>query len=134
VLVGSSLGGFYATWLGQRHGCRTVLLNPAVNPARDLQAHIGEQRTYHGGERFFFDPGYIGELAALDAGPIIDPSRWLLIAAKGDELLDWREMTGRYPGARQIVLEGGDHGLSGFADLVDEVLAFAGFVAERLAG
>lgn len=134
VLVGSSLGGFYATWLAQRHGCRTVLLNPAVNPARDLRAHTGEQKAYHSDERFFFDPAYVGELEALEAGPISEPSRWLLIAARGDELLDWREMCARYPGARQIVLEGGDHGLSDFPDLVDEVLAFAGFAGHPPAG
>jgi uncharacterized protein len=134
VLVGSSLGGFYATWLGQRYGCRTVLLNPAVNPARDLRGHIGEQQAWHSDERFFFDPRYIGELEALETGPVADPTRWLLVAAKGDELLDWREMVGRYPAARLILLEGGDHGLSGFADLIDEVLAFAGFLSDRRAG
>jgi predicted esterase YcpF (UPF0227 family) len=125
TLVGSSLGGFYATWLAERHACRAVLLNPAVDPARGLAGHVGEQRMYHSDAPFVFEAGYLDELAALEAGPITVPERYLLVAAKGDELLDWRDMVARYPGARHIVLEGGDHGLSDFASLVDEILRFA---------
>ena len=129
TVVGSSLGGYYATWLAERHACRAVLLNPAVQPARGLAGHVGEQRMYHSDERFVFEAAYLDELEALEAGPITAPERYLLIAAKGDELLDWRDMVARFPGARQIVLEGGDHGLSDFSSLIDEVLRFAGFVA-----
>ena len=115
AVVGSSLGGYYATWLAQRRGCRAVVLNPAVDPARDLAAHVGEQTAWHDpAERFVFEPGYVDELRALARGPLARPGHYLAIIAKGDEVLDWREMTARYPGARQIVLEGGDHALTGF--------------------
>ncbi len=125
TLVGSSLGGYYATWLAERCGCRAVLLNPAVFPARDLAAHTGTQRMYHSDDEFVFEPRHLDELAQLEAAPTrLD--RYLLIAAKGDELLDWRDMVAKYSGAPTILLEGGDHGLSEFAALVDRVLAFAG--------
>ena len=125
AVVGSSLGGFYATWVAERQGCRAVVLNPAVDPARDLAAHIGEQVAWHDpAERFFFRPEYVDELHALQAGPLADPARYLAVIAKGDELLDWREMAARYLGARLRVLEGGDHALSDFARHLDEVLAF----------
>jgi predicted esterase YcpF (UPF0227 family) len=130
TLVGSSLGGYYATWLAERHGCRAVLLNPAVNPARDLRGHVGPQKMFHSDAPFVFEPRYLGELAALEVGAITFPERYLLVAAKGDELLDWREMVGRYSGARQIVLEGSDHGLSDFAGLLDEVLGFAAMLPD----
>jgi UDP-N-acetylmuramate: L-alanyl-gamma-D-glutamyl-meso-diaminopimelate ligase len=130
TLVGSSLGGYYATWLAERYGCRAVLLNPAVDPAEGLRAHVGPQTMYHSDDPFVFEARYLDELAALRAGPIGSPQRVLLVAAKGDELLDWRDMVGRYPGARQIVLEGSDHGLSDFAELIDEVLRFAGALPE----
>ncbi|MFP5413270.1 MAG: YqiA/YcfP family alpha/beta fold hydrolase, partial [Gammaproteobacteria bacterium] len=107
-----------------------VLLNPAVEPARDLRGHVGPQRMYHSDAPFVFEPRYLGELAALEVGAITFPERYLLVAAKGDELLDWREMVGRYPGARRIVLEGSDHGLSDFAELLDEVLGFAGMLPD----
>ena len=131
TLVGSSLGGFYATWLAERSGCRAVLLNPAVNPARDLRDYDGPRTMYHSGEPFDFRPEYVDELRALEVAAITEPQRYLLIAAMGDELLDWREMVARYPGVRQLVIPGSDHGLSDFAEYIDQVLAFAGVVREN---
>jgi hypothetical protein len=125
AVVGSSLGGFYATWVAQQTGCPAVLLNPAVDPARDLAAYIGEQTSFHHPEeRFFFEPAYVDELRALVAGPSSAPQNTFAIIAKGDELLDWREMTGRYPGARIKLLEGSDHALSDFDDHIDAVFDF----------
>ena len=125
AVIGSSLGGYYATWVAERWGCRAVLLNPAVDPARDLAAYVGEQTAWHDpAERFFFRPEYVAELRALHAGPLSDPGRYLALIAKGDEVLDWREMQARYAGAHLRLLEGGDHALSGFDQHLDEVLAF----------
>lgn len=124
AVVGSSLGGFYATWVAEQAGCRAVLLNPAVDPARDLARHIGEQTAWHDpAEHFYFAPEYVDELRALERGPV-DPHRYFAVIAKGDEVLDWREMVGRYPGARIKLLEAGDHALSDFDDHLEEVLAF----------
>ena len=115
AVVGSSLGGFYATWVAAHTGCRAVLLNPAVNPARDLQKYIGEQTSWHDPQdRFFFRPEFIPELQALECPGQPAPAQVLAIIAKGDEVLDWREMQQRYPGARIRLLEGGDHALSDF--------------------
>lgn len=125
AVVGSSLGGFYATWVAEQTGCRAVLLNPAVDPARDLARHIGEQTAWHEpAQRFHFAPEYVGELRALERGPVRHPDRYFAVIAKGDEVLDWREMTGRYPGVRTRLLEAGDHALSDFDDHLEEVLAF----------
>ncbi|HEY0877167.1 MAG TPA: YqiA/YcfP family alpha/beta fold hydrolase [Zeimonas sp.] len=134
TLVGSSLGGYYATWLAERSGARAVLLNPAIAPARDLAPYVGELRGYHDDRPFRFEARYLDELRALHAGELRDPSRYLLVAAKGDEVLDWREMVGRYPGVRTLLLEGGDHGLTGFDALADEVLGFAGFDPRAASG
>lgn len=123
-VIGSSLGGFYATALAEATGCRAALINPAVWPARDLAKYIGEQQSWHSDERFYFRPEYIAELQALTAERITQPQRYLLLAATGDEVLDWREMTERYAGANQHVIEGSDHGLSDFDDYLDEVVRF----------
>ena len=125
AVAGSSLGGFYATWVAEETGCRAVLLNPAVDPARDLGRHVGEQTSWHDpSEHFYFAPGYVDELRALEKGPVRHPERYFAVIAKGDEVLDWREMTGRYPGIRLKLLEGGDHALSDFDRHIEEVLAF----------
>ncbi len=125
AVVGSSLGGFYATVVAERTGCPAVLLNPAIDPARDLAAWIGEQTSFHDpAERFFFRAEYVDELRALAPAAITQPQRYLAIVAKGDELLDWREMAARYAGARIKLLEGGDHALSDFDQHLPELLHF----------
>jgi uncharacterized protein len=125
AVVGSSLGGYYATWVAERTGCRAVLLNPAVDPARDLAGYVGEQTAWHDpNERLVIEPGFADELRAIACGPVAHPDRYLAVIAKGDEVLDWREMTGRYPGVRTRLLEGGDHALSDFDQHLEEVLAF----------
>ena len=129
TLVGSSLGGYYATWLAEAHGCRAVLLNPAVQPGRDLAPYVGALQMYHSNEPFEFRASHVAELRALEAPAITHPERYFLVAAKGDEVIDWRDMVARYPGVETLLLEGSDHGLSDFASYCDRVIAFA-----RLAG
>jgi predicted esterase YcpF (UPF0227 family) len=125
AVVGSSLGGFYATHVAEATGCKAVLLNPAIDPARDLAKYVGEHSSWHDPQqRFVFEPAFVDELRALECGPLADPSKYFAVIAKGDEVLDWREMTGRYAGARIKLLEGSDHALTDFDQHVDEVFAF----------
>ncbi|CAN5418837.1 alpha/beta fold hydrolase [soil metagenome] len=125
-LIGSSLGGYYATWLAEQLDCRAVLLNPAVTAPANLQEYVGVTTAFHSDEPFEFKAEYIGQLEALAVEKITRPERYFLIAATGDEVLDWRDMVAHYPGARQQVIEGSDHGLSDFADYLDAVLEFCG--------
>lgn len=127
AVMGSSLGGFYATWLAQATGARTALINPAVDPARDLAAYIGEQTIWQNPqERFYFRPEFVGELQALTVGPLTHPERLMAVIAKGDELLSWEEMVGRYPGSHIRLLEGGDHALSDFDEHLPAISQFLG--------
>jgi len=124
AVVGSSLGGFYAAWVAQQTGCPAVLLNPAVNPARDLARHIGEQTNWHDPQdRFFFRPEFVDELRGLDISPFV-PQPCFAVIAQGDEVLDWREMTARYASARIRLLPGSDHALSDFDQHIDAVFDF----------
>ena len=124
AIVGSSLGGFYATWLAERFGCRAVVINPAVDPLKDLEKHVGVTTNWHSDEPFEFKRDYIDELAALTVERITRPERYLLLAATGDEVLDYRDMLSHYAGAHQHVIQGSDHAISEFAQYVDEVLNF----------
>ena len=125
AVMGSSLGGFYATWLAERWGCKAVLLNPAVHPARDLAAHLGEQTLWHDPDQHFvFESKFVDELRALVVAHISRPERYCAVIAKGDEVLDWQEMTGHYPGAAIKLLPGGDHALSDYDQHLDELLDF----------
>jgi predicted esterase YcpF (UPF0227 family) len=124
AIVGSSLGGFYATWLAERFGCRAVLINPAVDPLKDLDKHVGVTTAWHSDEPFEFKREYIAELADLRVARITQPGRYFLLAATGDEVLDYRDMVAHYAGAHQHVIEGSDHAVSEFEQYVDEVLDF----------
>lgn len=121
AVIGSSLGGFYATALAEQPAhCdwRVAVLNPAVDPARDLSRHIGVQTAWHDPAlKFDFTARHVAELAAL-APParLSTPSRYYALIAKGDELLDWREMLARYAGCDGDVLAGSDHGLTDFEE------------------
>jgi uncharacterized protein len=127
AVIGSSLGGFYATVLAERTGCRAVLLNPAIEPARDLAGAIGETTAWHGEDRFFFQPRFIDELKTLRPAAVTQPERYFAIIAKGDEVLDWREMASRYAGCRIKLIEGGDHALGDFAAVhLADVAGFLG--------
>lgn len=126
AVIGSSLGGFYATAVAQRTGCRAVLLNPAVNPARDLVKYIGENSAWHSDEPLYFDAAFIDELRELTPVVLTDLTRYFAVIAKGDEVLDWREMAARYAGCEIKLLEGGDHALSDYAEHLPEVMGFLG--------
>lgn len=124
TLVGSSLGGFYATFLAEKHGWKAVLVNPAVRAHKLLKSALGTQTNWHTGEKWVLTEAHIAELAALDVPHITQPERYLLLAQTGDEVLDYRDAVAYYAGARQIVEDGGDHGFAGFERHFQTLLDF----------
>ena len=126
AVIGSSLGGFYATAVAQRTGCRAVLLNPAINPARDLVKYIGELDAWHSDERLHFDAAFIDELHDLTPMLLTDLARYFAVIAKGDEVLDWQEMTARYAGCAIKLLADSNHALTDYAEHLPAVADFLG--------
>lgn len=126
TLVGSSLGGYYATWLAEKHSLKAVLVNPAVVAAIQLERYLGRQTWLYTGEPFEFTRQHIAELQALEAPGLVDPSRYWLLVEEGDETLDYRQAVARYAGARQTVLPGGDHSFTRWPAYLNDILHFAG--------
>jgi predicted esterase YcpF (UPF0227 family) len=124
-VIGSSLGGFYTNYLAEQYGCKGIALNPAVRAGRELAPHVGMMTAYDSEEPFDFRAEYIDELNRMQIESITLPERYLLLAATGDELLDWREMAAFYPGAQQIIIQGSDHGIQNYSDYLDAVVRFA---------
>lgn len=126
AVVGSSLGGFYARVIAESPGretWRAVVMNPAVDPARDLTSYIGEQTAFHTPEeRFFFRAEFIEELRALAHGPLTGRARYLPILATGDEVLSCQEMAARYAGEPLRLVQGSDHALSDFDEHLPSLL------------
>ena len=126
TLVGSSLGGFYATHLAERFGARAVLINPAIRPYDDLRSYLGRQTNLYSGETFEVTEAHFDELAALAVERITRPERYWLLVQTGDEVLDYRQSVGFYAGAFQSVEGGGDHAFQRFASWIPAILRFAG--------
>ena len=125
ALVGSSLGGYYATWFVEKHGCRAVLINPAITPHVGLEAYLGPQKNLHTGEPYELTRMHLAGWRRLLVDRV-DPEKYLLLLETGDEVLDWREAARKYEGARASIRDGGDHSLQGFPDHLERILAFAG--------
>ena len=125
TLIGSSLGGYYAAYLAEKHDLKAVLVNPSVASYRAAEKFLGQQSNLYSGERFEFTQAHVDELRALEV-PIARPERYWLLAETGDEVLDYRAAVEKYRGARQTVLEGGDHSFTRWADYLDDIIVFAG--------
>lgn len=130
TFIGSSLGGYYATWLAEKHCLRAVLINPAVHPHRDLRAYLGVQQNLYTGEKYDLTEDHLCAWEDLFV-PTVTPSRYLLLVETGDEVLDYREAVDRYAGATQVVVSGGDHTLQGFPEYIPLILDFAGLGTSR---
>jgi predicted esterase YcpF (UPF0227 family) len=128
TLVGSSLGGYYATWFVEKTGCRAVLINPAITPHVGLQAYLGTQKNLHTGAPYELTRAHLEGWRRLLVERI-DPEKYLLLLETGDEVLDWREAARKYEGARTVIRDGGDHSLQSFPQHIGRILAFAGIHA-----
>lgn len=124
TFIGSSLGGFYATYLSETHDAHAVLINPAVDPHVGLRAYLGPQRNLYTGEAYDFTAAHLRELEQLWCWKIT-PRKYLLIVETGDEVLDYRRALERYAGSEQVVVPGGDHGLKSFPQHLARILKFA---------
>ena len=129
TLVGSSLGGFYATALSEKLGVRSVLVNPAIDPHVGLAPYLGPQRNLYSGAEYVLTTDHLEELRQFYVPQLTHLERYLLIVCSGDEVLDCRRAVARYRGARQIVVQGGDHGFGDFDRWLDPVWEFAGLGA-----
>jgi uncharacterized protein len=122
--IGSSLGGFYATYLAEKHGLKAVLINPAIDPHVGLRAYLGPQKNLHTGEPYELTEAHLGQWEKRYV-PRISPQRYLLIVETGDEVLDYRQAVERYAGAEQLVVQGGDHSLQSFPQHLPRILEFS---------
>lgn len=129
TIIGSSLGGFYATHLAERFGARAVLINPAIRPYDGLRPYVGPQTNLYTGETFVVTEAHFAELEALVVSRITRPDRYWLMVQTGDEVLDYREAIAFYGGAFQYVQGGGDHAFQRFDEQIPAILRFAGVTA-----
>ena len=130
ALLGSSLGGFYATWLAAHHDVPAVLINPAVRPWRLLAAAVGQQANYHTGETWQFEAQWLDQLRHYQVETIPKPENLLVMLQTGDETLDWRDAWDYYADCHLMRTLGGSHGYDDFDAVIPLVLRFCGITAD----
>ncbi|WDY58537.1 YqiA/YcfP family alpha/beta fold hydrolase [Pseudomonas sp. PSKL.D1] len=133
LLVGSSLGGYYATHLAERHGLKALLINPAVTPHQYFDGHLGTQRNYYSGEDWELTLDHVQALAELEVPAPADPGRYQVWLQTADETLDYRHAERYYRACALRIQAGGDHSFQGFAEQLPALLAFAGIARGQYA-
>ena len=123
-VIGSSLGGFWATCAAERFAVPAVVVNPAVHPQQLLHHFLGEQRNPYSGRSFTLVPEHMQVLAALDHPTLAHPERFWLLQQSGDEVLDYRVAVDYYRAGRVTLEAGGNHAFSGFERHCPEIVRF----------
>ena len=131
LLVGSSLGGYYATWLAEQHGLKALLVNPAVSPHRMFDGYLGTQTNLYSGETWELTLDHVQALAELEVAAPQDPQRYQVWLQTGDETLDYRNAEKYYKACVLRIEAGGDHSYQGFAQQLPALLNFAGIGAQQ---
>jgi len=129
VLIGSSLGGFYATYLAEEYGIPAVLINPAVRPFELWQEHLGQQRNYYTDEIHTVTKKHIEELKELDRSQLQYPRNYMVLLQSGDEVLDYTQAREKFNSSRCIVRENGSHS---YEDFAEELPAIFDFLLSRI--
>ena len=124
--IGSSLGGYYATWLAEKYDSRVVLVNPAVKPYELFEDYLGFNRNIYTGEEYMLTMDHVDKLRSLKVDHITKPDRYLLMLQTGDDVLDYKQALEKYAAVPSIVEEGGSHEFAGFDRHLETVLAFCG--------
>jgi len=126
LLVGSSLGGYYATHLAERHGLKALLINPVVNPHRLFDGFLGTQQNLYTGERWELTLDHVDALGELEVPAPQEPQRYQVWLQTADETLDYRQAERFYRACALRIQAGGDHGYQGFGAQLPSLLNFAG--------
>lgn len=123
--VGSSLGGYYATYLAEKYAGTAVLINPSVKPYETLAAYLGKNTFYFDEGSWDFNESHIQQLKAMDVAMITVPDRYLVLLQTGDETLDYRQAEQKYKKGYCVIEQGGDHGFMGFERFIPQIMQFS---------
>tara|TARA_B100001059_G_scaffold164509_1_gene164026 strand:+ start:33 stop:635 length:603 start_codon:yes stop_codon:yes gene_type:complete len=123
-LIGSSLGGYYATYLAEAFHLPAVLINPAVGPLEFWESHLGEHKNYYSDHLHVVTPRYIEELRSLERNLLQYPENFMVMVQTGDETLDYRKAVSKFSDSRLVIRENGDHSYQGYDRELPDIEAF----------
>lgn len=123
-LIGSSMGGYYATWLGEKYGLKAVLVNPAVRPYEFMLGCLGENANYHTGERYILEPKHVDVAKSLEVDSLKNPKNYWVLLQTGDEVLDYRQAEAKYADCDLTIEQGGDHSFQRYEQHLSSIIEF----------
>ena len=124
LLIGSSLGGYYATYLAEKLAIPAALINPAVQPHGLFKEYLGEHQHFYNGQTYLLTEQHVSQIERLYQPNIAHPKQLLLLLQTGDETLDYRRAARYYQDCQQICQGGGDHSYQGYADRLDSIVCW----------
>lgn len=123
LLIGSSLGGYYATYLSEKFHLRAILINPSTQPFETLAPYVGENKLWCTGATFIWEAQYLEALKAYQT-EALTLQNYMLFLQTGDEVLDYKVAYKVYEGANIIVQEGGNHRFENLDEYLEYVETF----------
>lgn len=121
-IIGSSLGGFFATYLAEKYQLPAVLINPAVRPFELFKNYLGEHQHFHRDEIICVEPEHLDQLQALDCATFSSPNKILLLLQTADETLDYRHSAALYQDCPAWIEAGGNHSFERFIQRMPQIL------------
>ena len=127
-LIGSSLGGYFASYLSEKYNVPCVLVNPAIKPFELLEDYLGEQVNPYTEEVYQVTREHMLELKAIEpkrpSFNIAQKNNYLVMVQTDDEVLNYQQAVEKYEHCRLVVEQGGDHS---FIDFEHHLPTIAGF-------
>ena len=124
VFMGSSLGGYYASYFSQKLKKKAVLINPAVHPLKDFEVHLGENENYSSGNKFNISSKEISFVRTLSYKKLLTPNDLLILLESGDEILKYNKSASYFSGAYIDIAFGGNHSYSLFKSKFHKIQKF----------
>lgn len=122
--IGSSLGGFFATYLCEMFDGHAVLINPAVRPDKLWHRFLGRHYNPYTGQYLHVTSAHAAALKQFEVHTLQRPQNMMVLLKQGDEVLDYQWAVQKYSQSQLLIEEGGDHTFHDFERHQDTVTNF----------
>lgn len=122
-LIGSSLGGYFSTYLSEIYNVKAVLINPAIKPYKLLAGFVGEQINPYTEEVYRVENSYLDDLIDLDRQKIVK-NNYMVMVQTGDEVLDYQQAVDKFHDSLLIVQSGGNHSFINYENMLPQITKF----------
>ena len=124
VFIGSSLGGYYASYFSTKLKTKSVLINPAIPPLRDFEMYLGENENYSTGEKFIITPEDIRYIRKISYKKYANAENTYVLLESDDEVLNYKETAKYFSGSYLDIIYGGSHSYESLDEKLKKIVDF----------